>query len=343
MATIRDVAKKAEVHPSTVSRVFSGNATISEATRKRVLEAASQLDFQPHAIARSLSTQRTETIGIVIPHVFEGFFDDSFFPQTMRGMLEASYQSNFRLIVGGSQGYQDEISRITEIMQSSQADGIVVMSSRLDVDTVSHLSSLNCPFVLLGHPPTQNTIEINWVDADNYQATAQAIEHLLHLGHTRIAYVGGDPKTLTTQEREEAYKDTMQAAGITLNPKWIDYGYFDEPGGYTAVQRMKNLGSQTPTAYYAANDLMAVGILRALDELNLRVPQDISVMGTNNSYLSQHTNPPLTTIDVPYAEIAKKAVELLISQITKESKTPGSYVEDCHLVLRASTGPVNQT
>ncbi|MFN2144213.1 MAG: LacI family DNA-binding transcriptional regulator [Anaerolineales bacterium] len=339
MATIRDVAREAQVHPSTVSRVFSGNASISEATRKRVLDAADDLGFQPNAIARSLKTQKTNTIGMVVPHVFEGFFDDSFFPQIMRGMLEAAYQHQFRLIVGGSQGYSDEISQIRDIMQSSQADGIVVMSSRLDVDTVDRLLELDTPFVLLGHPPKVTHELISWVDADNQIATRIAVEYLISLGHTRIAYVGGDPKNLTTQERQQAYEDTMRSAGLSINPRWIDYGYFDEPGGYTAVQRMKTLGDESPTAYYAANDLMAVGVMRALAELGIAVPEEVSVMGTNNSYLSQHTTPTLTSVDVPYAEIGKKAVELLITQVTDLNITPSSYLEDCHLVLRASTGP----
>ena len=112
MPTIRDVAAKAGVHPSTVSRVFSGHPRISEETSKRVLAVAEELGFRPNAIARSLSIQQTNTIGIVIPHVFEGFFNDSFFPQIMRGMLEACYQRGFRLIVGGSEGYQDEFDQI---------------------------------------------------------------------------------------------------------------------------------------------------------------------------------------------------------------------------------------
>ena len=339
MATIRDVAKIAQVHPSTVSRVFSGSESISEATRRRVLDAAEVLGFQPNAIARSLSTQRTHTIGIVVPHVFEGFFDDSFFPQIMRGMLEAAYRHGYRLILGGSQSYQDEISQIVDIMQSSQADGIVVMSSRLDVDTVDQLQDLDSQFVLLGHPPGGDSPEILWVDADNHLATQKAIEHLISLGHTKIAYVGGDPKTLTTRERQQAYEETMEAAGLQVNDKWIDYGYFDEPGGYTAVQRMKNLGDSMPTAFYAANDLMAVGVLRALTELGLRVPEDVSVIGTNNAYISQHTNPPLTTIEVPYAGIGKKAVELLIAQITMMSQPPAGHMTDCELIIRGSTGP----
>ncbi|MGD2028143.1 MAG: LacI family DNA-binding transcriptional regulator [Anaerolineales bacterium] len=339
MATIRDVAKKAQVHPSTVSRVFSGSQSISEATRQRVLDAAKVLGFQPNAIARSLSTQRTYTIGIVVPHVFEGFFDDSFFPQIMRGMLEAAYRHGYRLILGGSRSYQDEISQIVDIMQSSQADGIVVMSSRLDVDTVDQLLELDSPFVLLGHPPGGDNEEIAWVDADNRLATQKAIQHLIGLGHTQIAYVGGDPETLTTRERQQAYEETMRAAGLRVNEKWIDYGYFDDPGGYTAVQRMKDLGADMPTAFYAANDLMAVGVLRALIELGLQVPEDISVVGTNNAYISQHTSPPLTTIDVPYAGIGRKAVELLVAQMTKINQTPASHVEGSELIIRGSAGP----
>ena len=261
----------------------------------------------------------------------------------MRGMLDAAYKHNYRLVLGGSQGYQDEISQIVNIMQSSQADGIIVMSSRLDVDTIDQLNDLNTPFVLIGNPPYKKHAHITWVDADNQQATRQAVEHLLNLGHQKIAYVGGDPKNLTTRERQLAYEETMQAAGITPNPKWIDYGYFDEPGGYTAVQRMKTLGNQIPSAYYAANDLMAIGILRALDELNLKVPKDISVIGTNNSYISKHTTPPLTTVEVPYAEIARKATNLLHTQITKNNTVPANYVESCKLIVRESTGTAPKT
>jgi DNA-binding LacI/PurR family transcriptional regulator len=224
-------------------------------------------------------------------------------------------------------------------MLSSQADGIVVMSSRLDVDTVDRLLDLDTPFVLIGHPPKVTHELINWVDADNQTATRIAVEHLISLGHQRIAYVGGDPKNLTTQERLQAYQDSMRRAGLGINPRWIDYGYFDEPGGYTAVQRMKTLGNESPTAYYTANDLMAIGVMRALTEMGIAVPGQVSVMGTNNSYLSQHTTPALTTVEVPYAEIGKKAVELLITQVSNLDIAPSSYLEDCHLVLRASTGP----
>jgi len=337
MVTIRDVAQKANVHPSTVSRVLSGYSGISEGTRDHVLATAKKLGFRPNVIARSLTTQRTNTIGIVIPHIYEGFFNDNFFSQVMRGMIKASYEHDFRLILGGCENYQDEIEQIKQIMGSSQADGIVVMSSRLDVDTVGELKDQNTPFVLIGHPPSESCQDISWVDANNQQATEQAIEYLLKLGHQRIAYVGGDPENMTTQEREIAYLETMRNFGINPNPKWIDYGYFDEPGGYIAVNRMKNLGPETPTAYYAANDLMAAGIMRALHELNIRVPEAVSVIGTNNAPSAAHTRPPLSTVHVPYAEMAGKAVEMLIEEIGNGNLSKKNQTIDCSLVIRSST------
>ena len=340
MATIRDVARYAGVHPSTVSRVFSGKASISSDTQQRVLNAAKELGFHPNAIARSLSMRRTHTIGMVVPFVYEGLFNDSFFPQSMRGMLEASYRHGYRLILGGSQGYQDEYTQIRQIMDSSQADGIVVMSSRLDVDTVSALHLQGTPFVLIGHPPTGETQHIPWVDADNRQATRQAIEHLIELGHQRIAYIGGDPENQTTQERLQAYQETMNQGGIHPEPHWVEYGYFSEEGGYLTAHHMLSQNNP-PTAFYAANDPMAIGVIRAIQERGLNIPQQISIIGTNDSPAAAHTDPPLSSISVPYSQIAAKAVDMLVTLIEQDSIEPTSHTLDCLLVKRDSTGIAN--
>jgi DNA-binding LacI/PurR family transcriptional regulator len=339
MATIRDVARYAGVHPSTVSRVFSGKASISSDTQQRVLNAAKELGFHPNAIARSLSTRRTNTIGMVIPYIYQGFFNDSFFPQTMQGMLEASYQYGYRLILGGSQGYQDEYLQIRQIMDSRQADGIVVMSSRLDVDTVGALYQQGTPFVLIGHPPASEYASIPWVDANNQQATRQAIEHLIGLGHRHIAYIGGDPENLTTQERLLAYQETLELAGIKIDQQWVEYGYFSEEGGYLTAHHMLN-HRNPPTAFYAANDPMAIGALRAIQERGLNIPQQISIIGTNDSPATVHTRPPLTSIKVPYADIAAKAVEMLVTLIEQGELIPTSHTLDCSLVMRDSTGAI---
>lgn len=338
MSTIRDVATRAGVNPSTVSRVFSGKAKISQETQKRVLAAAEALDFHPNAIARSLSVRRTNTIAIIVPHIFDGYFDDCFFPQVMRGLLGVTYQRGFRVLVGGSNSHEDVITQTFEILGSRQADGIVVLSNRLDVDTVGALRQQSTPFVLVGRSPA-NYLDISWVDADNERYTREAVTYLLQLGHRRIAFVGGDPEVAVTAERLSGYMAALEAAGIAYCKAWVDFGYFVEQGGYQAVQRMLPLGAAAPTAYYAANDAMAIGVMRALREANICVPGQVSVIGTNNAPEAAHVLPALTTLAVPYAKMAAEAAEILIRGIEQGEQTSTQKYVDCELIIRGSTQP----
>ncbi|MBX2999776.1 MAG: LacI family DNA-binding transcriptional regulator [Caldilineaceae bacterium] len=335
MSTIRDVAAKANVHPSTVSRVFSGNARISERTRRRVLAAAKSLNFQPNAIARSLSVRRTHTIGLVVPHVYTGYFEDSFFPQIMSGLLDVTYAHHYRLLVSGCESYADEIVQTLQILRSRQADGIIVTSGRLDVNTVGELREQGTPLVLIGRPPDQHG-DVGWVDADNQEDTRRIIARLIELGHRRIAYVGGDPDTRVVKERLEGYQQAMTAAGIAVNPAWVDYGYFAEDGGYQAVGRTQT-GDNSPTAYYAANDLMAIGILRALRERQIDVPGAVSVVGTNDSPEASHLRPALTSLRVPYKRIAAIAAHMLINAIKEDSLPTGHQILSSQLIERETT------
>jgi DNA-binding LacI/PurR family transcriptional regulator len=341
MATIRDVAARAGVNPSTVSRVFSGRAKISEHTQRRVHAAAAALDFHPNAIARSLSVQRTHTVAIVVPHIFPGYFEDCFFPQVMRGLLDVAYARGFRILVGGSCSHEDNITQTFDILGSRQADGIVVLSNRLDVDTVGALQQQQTPFVLVGRPPA-NYEDVNWVDAENERYTREAIAYLLSLGHRRIAFVGGDPEVAVTTERMKGYIDALAAANTPQKPEWIDFGYFAEDGGYQAVQRMMQLGDEAPTAYYAANDLMAIGVVRALRERGICVPQQVSVIGTNNAPESAHVYPPLTTLQVPYAQMAFEAINILIRRIEHGKTSPVQKFVECTLIIRGTTAPAKR-
>lgn len=338
MPTIREVAEKAKVHPSTVSRVLSGKSTISESTRQRVMQVAKELGFQPNAIARSLSMQRTNTIAIAVSHIFQGYFEDVYFPQVMQGLLDVTYKYDFRVLVAGSSGHADEITQLLDIVGSHQADGIIVLSNRMDVDLVSALQSQDAPFVLLGKPDETHN-DCAWVGTDDVAYSEQVINYLLGMGHKRIAYVGGDPDVLVTRDRLQGYQAAMQKAGIQPLPEWIDYGFFVEDGGRQAVRRMTRLGDMAPTAYYAGNDLMAIGILEALQQLDLRVPQDVSVIGTNDSPLAAHTSPALTSLYVPYSIMAARAASILIQSILAGDKPSQQATIPCNLVIRDSAGP----
>lgn len=338
MPNIRDVADQAGVHPSTVSRVFSGKPHISEPTRDKVLKAAETLGFQPNAVARSLTLQRTNMVAVVVPHVFDGYFEDSFFPQVMRGLLQVAYKYGYRVLVGGSGGHMDEVTQTYDIVGSRQADGVIVLGSRLDVDVVEALSEYHIPFVVMGRPESPSP-DIAWVDSQDRCYSGEVVRYLVQLGHRRIAYVGGDPDVQVTVERLAGYRAALAEAGIESLPEWVDFGFFAEDGGYQAVQRMARLGHLAPTAYYAANDLMAVGILRALHERNIPVPQAVSVIGTNGSLVASHAYPALTTLYVPYAEMTAKAASILIQSIQTGGIPKEQSTFDCKLIVRNSTGP----
>lgn len=340
MTTIRDVADHAGVHPSTVSRVFSNKPHISEQTRDRVLKAAETLGFQPNAIARSLTLQRTNMLAVVVPHVYDGYFEDSFFPQVMRGLLQVAYKYGYRVLVGGSGGHMDEVTQTYDIVGSRQADGIIVLSYRLDVDVVGALSDYHIPFVVMGRPDA-GPPDIAWVDSQDRCATSDVVRYLIQLGHRRIAYVGGDPDVSVTIERLAGYRQALVEAGIDALPEWVDFGFFAEDGGYQAVQRMARLGHLAPTAYYAANDLMAVGVLRALHERSIAVPQAVSVVGTNGSLVASHAFPALTTLYVPYAEMTAQAASMLIQSIQTGGMPREQSTFECKLIIRDSTGPAS--
>jgi DNA-binding LacI/PurR family transcriptional regulator len=276
----------------------------------------------------------------VVPHVFKGYFEDSFFPQIMSGLLDVTYANQYRLLVSGCESYKDEIVQTLQILGSRQADGIVVTSGRLDVNTVGELREQETPLVLIGRPPEQHK-DVAWVDADNREDTRKVIDYLLGLGHRRIAYVGGDPDTRVVKERLEGYQQAMSEAGIPIDPTWIDYGYFAENGGYQAVHRTQ-VGSNPPTAYYAANDLMAIGILQGLYDRNLAVPAAVSVVGTNDSPEARHLRPALTSLCVPYRRIAAMAAQILIDAI-KEGTTPRrSHLLTSQLIERETTAKCPQ-
>ncbi len=340
MSTIRDVASKAGVHASTVSRVFSGNAKISAETRYRVLSVAKDLNFQPNAVARSLSVSQTNIIGIVIPHIYDGYFDDSFFPQIMRGLMRVAYQHEYRVLVGGSNSHADELSQILNMLSSRQADGIVALSNRLDVDTVEQLYQLGAPFVLIGRPPIHHD-KISWVSTDDRRHTRQAIDYLISLGHKRIGFVGGDPGVLVTSERLQGYRSALVAANIQPQDEWVNYAFFAEDGGFQAANVLMGL-DEPPTAFYCANDLMAIGVMRGLREQGLHVPRNVSVLGTNASPESAWVSPSLSSLRVPYAALAAGAAQLLITGIQKEGGPVGSHMLDSELVIRQSTGPVSE-
>jgi DNA-binding LacI/PurR family transcriptional regulator len=336
--TIKHVAEKANVHASTVSRVFSGNAKISEATRQRVIAAADQLNFHPNAIARSLTTRRAHTLGMVIPYTQQEFFLDSFFPEVVRGLADVAYRQGFRLMLAGADDPAHEPEAVLQLIRSQQVDGMFVQASRVGVDTTDVLLAEHLPFVLLGRP-VDDTPAISWVEVDARQATREAIQHLAMLGHRRIAFIGGYPNMVVTLDRLEGYRQALAEAGLSYDERWVDYGMFRQDSGAQAMQRLLALGEERPTAVFAANDLMAIGAMQAIQAAGLDVPRDCSVIGSNDSPVAALVNPHLTSSRAPYHDLASEAAQALIAQLGSEPTVPVKKLLPCQLIVRDSTAP----
>jgi DNA-binding LacI/PurR family transcriptional regulator len=336
--TIKHVAEKAKVHPSTVSRVFSGNAKISESTRQRVIAVADELNFHPNAIARSLTTRRAHTLGMVIPYTQLEFFLDSFFPEVVRGLADVAYRQDFRLMLAGADDPAHEPQVALQLIRSQQVDGMIVQASRVGVDTTDVLLAEHLPFVLLGRP-VDDAPAISWIEVDARQATREAVQYLVLLGHRRIAFIGGYPSMVVTLDRLEGYRQALSEATLPYDERWVTYGMFQQDGGAAAMQRLLALGEERPTAVFAANDLMAVGAMQAIQAAGLDVPRDCSVIGSNDSPIAALINPPLTSSRAPYHDLAYEAAQALIAQLGCEPTQPVKKLLPCQLIVRESTAP----
>lgn len=336
--TIKHVAKLAQVHSSTVSRVFSGKAKISPATRERVLAAAAELNFHPNAIARSLTTRRAHVLGMVIPYTREEFFLDPFFPQVLRGLSDVACRQGFRLLLAGVEDPAREPEAVLQLIRSQQVDGIIVQASRVGVDTTDVLLAEHHPFVLLGRP-VEDADEISWVEVDARQATLEAVRHLIGLGHRRVAFIGGHPNMVVTLDRLEGYRQALGEAGLAYDERLVGYGDFGLEGGAEAARRFLSMNGSRPTAICAANDLMAVGAMQALAERDLRIPVDCSVVGSNDSPIAALSCPCLTSSCAPYHELARQAAQALIAQLEGSLAAPVKRLLACQLVVRDSTAP----
>jgi len=336
--TIKHVAEKANVHPSTVSRVFSGKAKISEATCQRVIAVADQLNFHPSAIARSLTTRRAQTLGMVIPYTQQEFFLDIFFPEVVCGLADVAYRQGFRLMLAGVDDPAHEPEATLQLIRSQQVDGMIVQASRVGVDTTDVLLAEHLPFVLLGRP-VEDAPAISWVEVDARQATREAVQHLVMLGHRRIAFIGGYPNMVVTLDRLDGYRQALSEAALPYDERLVVYGMFRQDSGAEAMHRLLTLGEERPTAVFSANDLMAVGAMQTIQEAGLRVPHDCSIIGSNNSPIAALIHPHLTSSRVPYHDLAYEAAQALIAQLGTEPPQPVKKLLPCQLIVRDSTAP----
>jgi LacI family transcriptional regulator len=317
------------VHPSTVSRALHrADLPLRPETRRRVLAAVERLEYRPSAIARGLRLQRTHALGMLVPDI-----TNPFFPPIIRGAEEAARERGYELVLCNTDDSPDRETASLRMLREHQADGLLMATSRMADATVAALRRERFPFVLVNRG-SRVSADLS-VEVDNERAAESVIAHLAGLGHRRIAHVAGPLSTTTGAERAAGYREAMRKRGLPTDASLLaEADAYSESSGYAAASRLL---PASPTAIFAANDLLVLGALRAAREAGLRAPHDISLVGVNDIPLAGLIDPPLTTVRVPQWEMGQIAARMLIALLEKEPIANRHVLLDTELVVRGST------
>ena len=317
----------------TVSRALRGHAEVSEATRQRVIDCAAELNYVPNRWARSLVTNKSFMIGIVIPDI-----SHTFFAEITRGVEETLDLEGYDLLLCHSRGDPERERAEIDMLVGSRVDGLIVASEQpADFpETFLNLKERNVPFVLIDR--FFPTLACPWVRTDDLRAGKIATEHLIELGHTQIAHVKG-PAVSAALLREEGYREALRANGIAFDENWTVEGDFTRESGRGAMRRLLAMDPK-PTAVFTANDPMAIGAVEACREAGLSVPEDISIVGAGDIEGSVSLSPFLTTIDWPRQEMGRTAARILLDMLRDHGPLRvATKVFTPSLVARRSSGP----
>lgn len=323
-ATIRDVAERADVSVASVSRVLNGAGPVTEVTRLRVLEAVEALQYVPHSGARSLSTSRTNTIGVILPDLYGEYFSE-----LIRGMDVAARSLGYHLIVSSSHDSADEASAAIRSMRG-RVDGLIVLSPHVGAANLASGLAGRTPILLMngGADVGRPSVAI-----DNHGGAVAAVEHLVALGRTRIVHIAGPAGNLDAEARMAGYMEAMARAGLT--PRVIE-GAFTKASGHEAGAALAG-AAEHPDAVFAANDNMAIGAMLALQDAGLTVPDDVAIVGFDDIPLAGLVRPALTTLKIEIAGTGRNALERLVKMIPTPSDDARCEIVRPQLVMRAST------
>jgi len=330
-ATLLDVARRANVDPSVVSRVLNGDPAlkIRETTRERILRTAQELGYRPNAIARSLRTARAGAYGLLIPD-----FANPIYSLVIKGAEAAATAQRCVLLTGSVgrylQGYFD-------LLGEGRVDGLLVADARAGESLAHSLDSLGLPWILLNQriPSVKR-----YVILDDEAAAKLAVRHLIDLGHRSIAHIAGPADADTARRRLEGYLQSLREEGLDPDPRWVVTADFTYYGGAVALRQLHEL-EHRPTAVFVANVASAIGALHAAKELGWQVPAELSVVTIHDVPLVEYLHPPLTTVKTPLEELGKRGLELL-SSLPADAVIHEMIREPMQLVIRGSSGPLRR-
>ncbi len=324
---INEVAKRAGVSIATVSRAFNGNNLVREETRKKILEIAHNLNYIPNPIARSLSRQATDTIGVVLPDLVGEFFMD-----IIHGIDEEAYSQNWYVLVSSSHSQRNIMETLVEFMGSGRVDGVILMAPQMHKEVVEIVLRSKRPVVLINACKDLSNI-VN-IQINNFEGAYNNIKHLVKVhGFKKIGMIKGPIGNCDSDERFAGYSEALIKLDLPINESLIVPGDFSVESGYRGFINLMRI-KERPDAIFASNDMMAVGAYKAAADLGLKIPDDVALVGFDDIYLSQFLTPRLTTVHVPLLELGRKSVQFLLNMINGKVDKNKPYSETLSTELK---------
>lgn len=332
--TIHDVARKLHLSITTVSRALDGYDDVADQTRQLVIETANKMGYAPNRAARQLRRQKTETVGFISPSIAKRF-DEPFFTEFISGLGEELSRRNFDLLISNATTDEAEQNLYHRWVNAHKVDGFILNRIRQNDWRVDYLTQQKIPFVTLGK--SHEEIQYPCVRIEAADAYLQLVQHLKQKGFSRLAFVGGPPDLINHIDRLKWFAAAAKKCGLKIDARNIVSTDMSSTGGYEAARALLSTGSP-PNALLCVNDQTAYGVLHAAHEQKSRVGKDIAVAGFDGLRDSYHTEPPLTTLSIPVAEIAQQLVLMLLHWLNNKPSEAQEIVIKPELRLRASTG-----
>lgn len=325
-----DIAKMAGVSKSTVSRALKNDSRVKEETKNKIIKLARKHNYKPNKVAQALAEKHTKIIAVMLPSAPRSV-SDPFFLEFLHGINNIAYQQGYSLTIPPVE--KENFASFKKVNENINVDGVILTEPLLNDPRIKYLKENNIPFVYNGNPMAGD--DTAWVDTDNQLGACQAVNYLIKNGHRKIAAVTGPLALVAGRYRLEGYYQALRENEIEVNMDWVFESDFTEKGAYSAAKKLIKY-HQEITAVFAANDLMALGIIKSLKDAGLKIPRDLSLIAYDSIKLGEYIEPPLTTVENTSLKKGEKAVELLIKIIEEQEIDKKQILFPPQLIIRDS-------
>ncbi len=330
MSSLNDVARRAGVSIATVSRVINKGSNVNEETRAKVLKAIKELKYQPSRVAKRLRSKSTSSnlIGLLIPDIQNPFYVD-----VLRGVEDVAYENNYAIIMCNFAQDEKKEKMYLDILQQESIDGLIAAPAHEKDSNVIKLLNDGLPIVCVDRGLTGKDVDV--VVVNNRDGAYVAVDHLIKSGYKRIAYISGQKQIPSSKYREMGYRDAIEDNGMQVDVELIKYGDSKHGSGVELCEELLS-GANPPDAIFTGNNLITLGALETIHKRELRIPEDVAIVGFDDMMWSISLNPPLSAVRQPAYEIGKRACELLIQRISDPKRSPIQMTLNTKLILRKS-------